>query len=271
MSSRAALDLPPPARLLHFAEVGSTNAEAMRLAAAGEPAPLWILADRQQAGRGRSGRSWASLPRNLHASLLLRLTCAPAEAAQLSLLAGVAALDAIQARAAPAVIAGMRLKWPNDILLGGAKLGGILVESARAEPEGRLAAVVGIGLNLANHPGDLDRPATSLAAHGASVEPAAMLEALAWAMHRWLAVWDEGAGFAAVREAWLARAGPLGERLVVNAGARTIAGAYRGLDADGALLLRDDAGHERRVTYGDVSLGAISAEQATAAAERGGA
>ena len=95
-----------------------------------------------------------------------------------------------------------------------------------------------------------------------------MLEALAWAMHRWLAIWDEGAGFGAVREAWLARAGPLGERLVVNAGARTIAGAYRGLDADGALLLRDDAGCERRVTYGDVSLGAISAEPATARPRR---
>jgi BirA family biotin operon repressor/biotin-[acetyl-CoA-carboxylase] ligase len=268
MSSRAALDLPPPARLLHLAEVGSTNAEAMRLAAAGEPAPLWILADRQQAGRGRSGRLWASHPGNLHASLLLRLACRPAEAAQLSLLAGVAVVDALRARLAQAATAGLRLKWPNDILLGGAKLGGILVESARAGPEGRMAAVVGIGLNLAKHPADLDRPATSLAAHGLTLAPPAMLEALAWAMHRWLAAWDEGAGFAAVREAWLVRGGPLGERLVVNAGARTIAGAYRGLDADGALLLRDDAGFERRVTYGDVSLGAISAGQATA--ERGG-
>jgi BirA family biotin operon repressor/biotin-[acetyl-CoA-carboxylase] ligase len=254
MSRSAALDLPAPVRLLHLTEVDSTNAAAMRLAAAGEPAPLWILADHQRAGRGRSGRTWASLPGNLHASLLLRLACGSAEAAQLSLLAGVAVIEAIQAQAAPRSLARLRLKWPNDILLDGAKLGGILVESARTGPGGKLVAVVGIGLDLAASPSIIDRPATCLAAHGQSVDPLAMLQALAWAISHWLAIWDEGAGFAAVREAWVSRAGPLGERIVVNAGARVVAGYYRGLDGDGALLVRDQGGRDLRLTYGDVSV-----------------
>jgi BirA family biotin operon repressor/biotin-[acetyl-CoA-carboxylase] ligase len=270
MSRSAALDLPGPVRLLHVTEVCSTNAEAMRLAAKGEPAPLWVVADCQTAGRGRSGRVWASLPGNLHASLLVGLSCGPAEAAQLSLLAGVAVLEAVTERASAAPIPGLRLKWPNDVLVDGAKLGGILVESARAGRHGGLAAVVGIGLNLANRPADLDRPATCLAAHGCAVDPTAMLEALAWRMHHWLAVWDEGAGFGSVREAWLSRGGRIGERLAERAGARVIAGDYRGLDSGGALLLRDGAGIEQRVTYGDVSFGAASAEPARDAAGRGG-
>lgn len=246
--------MPPQHRLVHLAETTSTNAEAMRLALAGETGPLWVLADRQTGGRGRAGRAWASLPGNLHASLLLSTSCAAAKAGQLSLVAGVAAIDAIREAGPLAPSAALRLKWPNDILIGGAKTGGILVESTRGARAG-LVAVVGVGLNLAAAPADLGRAATNLAAHGLTLSPNEALCFLAGAMQTWIATWDDGAGFARVREAWLARAGAPGERLAVQGAEGPIEGRFAGLDAEGALLIAGADGGERRFTFGDVSLG----------------
>jgi BirA family transcriptional regulator, biotin operon repressor / biotin---[acetyl-CoA-carboxylase] ligase len=120
-----------PYRSLVLDQVGSTNREALALAACGETGPLWIMARRQTAGRGRGSRQWASVPGNLHASLLTELACTPAVTPQLALLAGVATLDAIR-EAAPGGPAELRLKWPNDVLIGGAKCAGILVETTGA-------------------------------------------------------------------------------------------------------------------------------------------
>lgn len=239
------------AGLIVLDEVDSTNSEAMRRALAGSEAPLWIAARRQTAGRGRSARTWASLPGNLAASLVLRLDCPVAAAAQLSLVAGVAAIDAIRA-AAPAVSADVRLKWPNDVLVGAAKLGGILVESSR--DAGLLVAVVGFGINVRSAPDGLGRRVASLAGHGAEVDAAVLLAALGEAMASWLDRWDEGRGFAEIRAAWIARAGPEGEPLAVHDGAVRRSGLFAGLDADGALLLAMDDGHIERVAVGDVTL-----------------
>src|SRR5262249_10461473 len=163
--------VPQPIRSIVLDEVGSTNAEAFALAKAGETGPLWLMAHRQTAGRGRSGRSWASEPGNLHASLLQGLGCPAPAVPQLSLLAGVAVIDAIAAAAAGAIMADLRLKWPNDVLIGGAKCAGILPECHSGGPTGRLVAVVGIGINLAWHPPGLARAATHLAAHGVAGVP----------------------------------------------------------------------------------------------------
>lgn len=237
-------------RVDRLAAVDSTNAEAMRRAQAGERGPLWIMADVQSAGRGRSGRNWTSVPGNLHASLLVTLAAPQPKAYQLALVAGVAVFDALGA-AMRAVPPGLRLKWPNDILVDGAKAGGILIESSASSA--RLAAVIGIGLNVASSPALPDRPATHLAAHGECPEPSALLEAVADAMGAWLATWDEGRGFAAVREAWLNRAHPIGERMSINTGSERASGAFLGLDPEGALLLEVE-GRVRRFTFGDVSL-----------------
>jgi BirA family biotin operon repressor/biotin-[acetyl-CoA-carboxylase] ligase len=118
-----------PYRSLVLDQVGSTNREALALAQCGETGPLWIAARRQTAGRGRGSRQWASVPGNLHASLLIELACVPAVTPQLALLAGVATLDAIR-EAACGGPAGLRLKWPNDVLIGEAKCAGILVETS---------------------------------------------------------------------------------------------------------------------------------------------
>jgi len=247
-------DLPASHRLLHLAETDSTNAEAMRRALAGETGPLWVLADRQTAGRGRSGRTWVSGDGNLFASLLIETTCPVAKAGQLSLVAGVAAIDAIR-RAGPLTSgATARLKWPNDVLIGQDKAGGILVESsARGPGEGRIA-VIGVGLNLVSAPQGLGASATNLAVHGLSLSPHEALCFLAATMDACIKIWNEGAGFAAIRASWLERAGPIGEPLTVRAAEGPLAGRYAGLDEDGALLIVGADGGERRFTYGDVTL-----------------
>lgn len=230
--------------------VDSTNAEALRRAQAGERGPLWIVADVQTAGRGRSGRSWASEAGNLHASLLFSLALPQPMAYQLALVAGVAVFDALESALHPAP-AGLRLKWPNDILIEDAKTGGILIESSMAG--GLLVAVIGIGLNVATAPLLPDRPTTYLAAHGRAPEPRLLLESIADQMGIWRAAWDQGRGFAAVREAWLNRALPIGERLSINTGSDRVLGTFAGLDPEGALLL-ESGGRVRRFTFGDVSL-----------------
>ena len=195
MSDPAGEPSAPP-RLVRLPETDSTNAEAMRRALAGEAPPLWVLADRQTAGRGRAGRAWASQPGNLFASLLVSTSCPPALAGQLSLVAGVAAIDAIRRAAGQAPPAGLRLKWPNDILVGTAKTGGILVESTTRSSGAERLAIIGIGLNLVSAPDDLSRAATFLSAHGLSLSPTRALCFLAEAMDGWLKTWNDAQGFA---------------------------------------------------------------------------
>ncbi len=250
-------------RTLRLASVDSTNAEAMRRAAAGETGPLWILAETQSAGRGRSGRHWSSSSGNLYASLLVRLSTPSPKAYQLSLVAGVAVIDAIRATMSLAADATLSLKWPNDILVGAEKTGGILVESSTGA--GGLVAVIGIGINLVTHPLLPDRPATHLGAHGIAPDAETLLAAIAPQLAAWLEVWAEGSGFSAIREAWLARCGALGQRLGINTGRERIEGTFCGVDHDGALLLQDDSGRERRFSFGDVTLAFPASGQ-----ERGG-
>jgi BirA family biotin operon repressor/biotin-[acetyl-CoA-carboxylase] ligase len=240
-------------------EAGSTNTEAFRLAAAGEAGPVWVMARRQTLGRGRSGRSWASPPGNLYASLLQRLACPQAVVHQLSLLAGVAVIDAILA--AGAQVAGLRLKWPNDVLIGDAKCAGILPESQSAGRVLEVTVVIGIGINLASHPQGLGRAATHLGAHGLQATPEAMLAHLAEAVRHWLGVWDAGKGFGAVRAAWLRHGGTPGESITVDTGIERIAGSFVDLDENGALMMRDAAGVERKLTFGDVTLAGAAAKE----------
>jgi len=253
MSGPAAA-LPEPGRVVHLDEVDSTNAEAMRRVLAGEQGPLWVVADRQTAGRGRAGRAWVSEPGNLFASLVVATSCPAARLGQLALVAGVAAVDAIRGAGALGPGARLRLKWPNDILIGEAKAGGILVESSVQGHGARAVAVVGVGVNLASAPGGLGCGATNLAVHGLVLSPHEALCFLAGTMRDWIKIWNDSAGFARVRDAWLARAGSVGERLTVQAAGGPVTGRFSGLDADGALVIVGADGQERRFTFGDVSL-----------------
>src|SRR3954470_18236334 len=160
-----------------YDELDSTNAEARRRAEAGETGPVWITAAVQTAGRGRRGRAWSTQAGNLAATLLTLTDRPPAEAAQLSFVAALAACDLADTCLGPGAA---RLKWPNDVLVHGRKAVGILVESG-ARADGRLWLGVGIGVSLAHAPQDGDRPATAFADHmaGRPPEPLAALEVLA--------------------------------------------------------------------------------------------
>jgi BirA family biotin operon repressor/biotin-[acetyl-CoA-carboxylase] ligase len=238
-------DLPP---IVAYDEIDSTNLEARRRADAGERGPLWITALWQTAGKGRRGRVWRSGSGNLAATLLLTTSKPPLEAAQITFVAALAVADLASTYAPASKVA---LKWPNDPLLGGRKLSGVLVESGPSD--GGLWLAVGIGVNLAEAPTDVERPATALAEHidGPPPGPSEALETLARAFERWRGVW-EAAGFAPIAEAWTARAYGLGQPCSARLPGETVEGVAEGLDFDGALRLRLADGTLRRITAGDV-------------------
>lgn len=237
--------------LKEFDEIDSTNEEACRMAAAGEHGPLWISAERQTAGRGRRGRAWESPTGNLSATLLLSPGKPPSECAQLSFVSAIAASDMV-AHFAPT--ADIRVKWPNDVLAGGKKLAGILLESASqgADP---VFLAIGIGANLRTHPSDTEFPATSLAAIGvAAPAPRDTLLELAASFAKWYEVWRTD-GFAPIRDAWLSRAAGLGTRIRARLANEEIWGVFEGIDMTGALLLRESQDRVRVIAAGEVFFG----------------
>ena len=253
MLSRA--ELPRSYRLLHRAEVGSTNADALTLARGGDPGRLWIVADRQTAGRGRVGKAWDSPVGNLHASLLLIEPCSPRRAPELGFVAGVALVAAIADVVGPGV--DIALKWPNDVLHRGAKFAGILVEGTQAP--GGFAAVLGFGVNCDSHPADLPYRATDMSALMRRDPPRdggtrdALFAALSMRLAEALALWAGGDGFDAIRRAWLLRALPQGSALAVARPDGRLAGRFSSIDHDGRLILETDRGLVT-VEAGDVFL-----------------
>ncbi|MDV3456775.1 biotin--[acetyl-CoA-carboxylase] ligase [Sphingomonas sp. HF-S4] len=224
------------------AQTGSTNADMLALARSGTAEGLWLRAERQTGGKGRQGRAWASPEGNLYISTLVRVRPGEPSPATLALVAAVALDDTAR-------VFGLEplLKWPNDLLVDGAKLSGILLE--RADD----AVVIGFGVNLAHHPDDLGRAATSFAAHGAAPDPSVFAETLAEAFARWLSRWRDG--IAPVRDRWLARAHPKGTALTARlADGSAIDGLFDGLDPQGALILRLADGSARVIHAGDVFL-----------------
>jgi BirA family transcriptional regulator, biotin operon repressor / biotin---[acetyl-CoA-carboxylase] ligase len=235
-------------RLVTHEVLGSTNAEALSLARRGERGPLWVTADRQSAGRGRRGRAWVSELGNLYASLLLTAPVPAGHWPELSFVAALAVHDAV------AAVAGhieplLAIKWPNDLLLSGAKFAGILLEG---ESGGTGALVVGVGVNCANHPDDTEYPATDLAAAGAPVPPATLFAVLSAKMVERIAQWNEGEGFSSIRADWLARAAGIGEAVRVRLADRDIIGRFEALDPVGGLVLRLADGAATTIAAGDL-------------------
>jgi BirA family biotin operon repressor/biotin-[acetyl-CoA-carboxylase] ligase len=243
---------PATVPVVSFDQIDSTNAEARRRAEAGDAGPVWITAGRQTAGRGRRGRPWSTEPGNLAATLLTSVRKPPAEAAQTAFVAALAVADLAE-RFVPAAL--VRIKWPNDVLVDGAKVAGILIESGTLA-DGRLWLAVGCGVNLAHSPESTPYPATSLAAHlkagvGEPPSPPEAMGAFAAFFRQWMGIWERE-GFAPIARAWTERAGGLGRLCTARLGAETVEGVAEGLDEDGALRLRVATGEVRRITAGDV-------------------
>ncbi len=240
--------LSPFFSLVALESIDSTNEEARRRARAGAPEGTLIWARAQSRGRGRRGRSWSSPVGNLYLSLLLRPRVPPAVAAQVGFVAAVALAEALVALLPPG--RNVACKWPNDLLVDGAKISGILPE---AEAAGGLveAMVLGIGVNVASFPASLPYRATSLSAAGASATVEEVLEVLAAGLERWYARW-RAEGFEPVRRRWLERALGLGGPIEVMLESEALQGRFAALDPTGAIDLELPGGGHRLITAGEV-------------------
>ena len=232
--------------------VTSTNDALRALADQGAPEGTMLVAQSQSAGRGRYGRPWQSPPGNLYLSLLLRPDCPPMEALQLGFVAGVALGDVLSALL-PGTVS-VQHKWPNDILVDGRKVAGVLLESGTTGGAKLDWLVIGMGVNVAEAPSETVFPATALAAHGCTLQPNDLIAPIANAVFGWIERWRED-GFGAVRAAWYERAYRRGQSVQVRFEDGARSGLFIGLDDDGAMLLKTASGAQERLSYGAVFPG----------------
>ena len=241
--------LPVGYRRLAFDRVASTNDEARRLAETGAGEFLVVTGEIQTAGRGRQGRAWVSPHGNLYVSFLLRPAVKPAQAGEFGFGVAVAVAESAE-QLAPGHDA--KCKWPNDILVAGKKIAGILLES-RGTPETLDWLIAGVGLNVAEAPEKTAWPATSLAALGSGALAEQALQVLAARIDAWYRQW-RASGFPALREAWLARAHALGETLKIKRNGDEREGKFVGLDPSGALVLELADARRETISYGEIAI-----------------
>ena len=229
-----------------LAECGSTNDEAGRLARAGARHGTVVIADAQRSGRGRDGRVWSSPPGGLYLSAVIRPPLALAEVPPMTLAIGIAVCDTARELGAAAA-----LKWPNDVLVRGRKLAGVLLE-AQSQATRLEAVVVGIGVNLVTSDALVETAIALDEAAGAAPTRDDFAAALLANVEHWIDRYI-ASGLHAIIPAWHARMAPgLAARATIDGAA--LVGEVAGLDQDGALLLRDDGGRVHRVRSGDVEV-----------------
>ena len=259
-------------RLVALSATESTNDDVLRAAREGETGGLWVVAAQQLSGRGRHGRQWASPPGNLYASLLLVDPCDAALAPQLGFVAGLALHRAVE------TVAGigtprLALKWPNDLLLDGAKVAGLLLEGHRIGPS--LALVIGFGVNVAHAPTGTPYPAAALHSVNPAVTRETLFEALAAGFGRTFSDWkaaqhrDASDPFGPIRRLWLERAAGIGGEVTVRLPSGERHGVFEGLDRYGRLRLKTPAGVEH-IDAGDLYFPHLRATTAELAADTRG-
>jgi BirA family transcriptional regulator, biotin operon repressor / biotin---[acetyl-CoA-carboxylase] ligase len=241
-------------QIVTFREADSTNEIAFKMAEEGAPEGTVVLAESQRRGKGRLGRRWESPAGvNLYCSIILRPPIMPMQAVQLTFLSVVAVVHAVTetTNLAPTI------KWPNDVLVGGRKVAGLLNEMG-AETEKVNFVILGIGVNINmvrdQFPVDLRHPATSLSLEeGRPVSRRDFTRALLRAADTLYTAYLAG-DYAAIRNEWLARCSIIGKRVFVSCQENVIAGVANGIDDYGALLLTRDDGYVERILAGDVAL-----------------
>lgn len=222
----------------HHQQIGSTNDEARRLAEEGAPHGTVIHADEQTAGRGRLAHTWWSPPGNLYVSIIVRTENPLLRPPELSFVAALAVADTVETMLPKQIRA--VLKWPNDVLINGAKIAGILLEQMTD------ATIIGIGVNVLHAPDISSYKTTTIAASGGIASVDGVRDVLLDRLGRNLSLWRDQ-GFAAVKAAWLGRSYPVGSSIQATIGGLPIAGIFAGLDPDGALLLETQEGLQRIV------------------------
>ena len=251
-------------RLAAFDSIGSTNVEALSRARDGEQGPLWFVTSEQTAGRGRRHRPWIAPRGNLASSILEVIDVSPAVAATLGFAAGLALEAALQKvsveaslRAAGSDHMKFSLKWPNDVLAGPQKVAGILLE-AEAVADGRLAVVVGIGINVIAAPEGTPTPATSLAALGINIGAEELFTVLSDSWAEFRGIWDRGRGFGEIRRLWLERATGLERGVAVHTGGSIVEGIFDTIDESGCMIVRTLDGKRVPISAGDVYFGSVA-------------
>ena len=241
--------MPEGYDLRAFELLDSSNAECRRLADGGVGGNIWIVAGEQSAGRGRRGREWVSRPGNLFASLLYVLDCDLGTASELSFVTALAVRDAC----ADILQSNSRVtcKWPNDILVGGKKISGILLESVGSGGESPSHVIIGIGVNVMHHPAEAQYPATNLQEEaGGDIDLSLVTARVVQSMAHWITRWKDH-GFGLIRQAWKDNATGLGQEIIVRLPGEELRGRFVDLDASGALIL-EFGGERRHITAGDV-------------------
>lgn len=239
-----------PVKIKQFKTLNSTNETAKQWLSEGVKPPFWIVSDEQTAGRGRQGRDWVSLKGNLFTSTGQQITANGGALSTLSLVTGVAVYEAIKKTSKTPL--DLTLKWPNDILLDGAKLGGILIENVSAPNAEISNVIIGVGVNIRSNPVVEGRDTTCLDNHGAKLTRDILLNSFIEELDLWLKRWDNGQNFKEIRTAWLERAAPLGAPLSVKVGQERLKGKFAGLDQNGALKLELQDKSIKLITGGEV-------------------
>ena len=253
-------------RLHGYDSIGSTSTEAARAATSGDAGDVWFCALKQTEGRGRRGRAWETASGNLAASLLVVPDCDPAISATLGFVAGVAMNRALRQVVPGAVVrhgidgadgaGGTRiaLKWPNDVLADGAKLCGILLEALK-RPDGSMAIVIGMGVNVVAAPEGLPYPATSLQALGYDISAETVFAALSDSWVDTIEVWNSGRGIPDVLALWRDAAAGIGAEVAVQRDGEVVRGVFETIDEAGRLIVRANDNRRIAITAGDVHFG----------------
>lgn len=253
MNSISSILLPEGFRHEALGEVQSTNLECLEKARVGDGGNLWITAERQSLGKGSRGRGWVSEEGNLYASLLLREPGPVGNLHTLTFAASLAIRDCLLALNGAGLLR-VTLKWPNDVLVNGGKIAGILLESHVLG--GSRYVIIGIGINVAHHPEKTLHPATSLQNEGIDVSLEELLQHLARAMATRLDQWNGGQGMAQTRSDWLAAARGIGEmieiRMPASGGEKVLTGRFEGIDENGLLILGGAGGKREHISVADI-------------------
>jgi BirA family transcriptional regulator, biotin operon repressor / biotin---[acetyl-CoA-carboxylase] ligase len=234
----------------HYHSIDSTNLEARRLFATGERGPLFLLADEQTAGKGRLDRHWASARGNCYSTLVLPLNADVRVVPQLSFVVALAVADVVRKYGVEA-----KLKWPNDVLVKGAKIAGILCEVMSTDP---LSIAIGCGINVAHAPTGLTYPATCLAAQGAITDRDHVFQSYRDALSYWLYMWNYGHDFSDIRDAWIKRAIGIGETVTMDTGKQSLTGTFETITEQGAIMLKPADSPPHILHAGDLHIPSLA-------------
>jgi BirA family transcriptional regulator, biotin operon repressor / biotin---[acetyl-CoA-carboxylase] ligase len=235
----------------HYTTIDSTNLEARRLYEAGERSPVFLLADEQTAGKGRLDRNWSSLRGNCYSTLILPFDAEIAVIPQIGFVVALAVADVVRKHTTTTP----QLKWPNDVLIRGAKIAGILCEVLSTHP---LTIAIGCGINVAHAPTGLTYPATCLVAEGATTTRDEIFQSYSAALAYWLDLWNKGENFPTIRTAWTNLAIGIGETITMTTGTQHLTGTFEAITEQGAVMLKPPHGPPYILHAGDMHIPSLA-------------